>query len=81
MSAISNLFFKKENLNSSLISILSQSCEFSENEDLEDVDEGIGECAEGGKEAERENKNVPADDPSETSDSSAEKVLATAEQV
>lgn len=50
-----------------------KSCEFSENEDLEDVDEGIGECAEGGKEAERENKNVPADDPSETSDSSAEK--------
>lgn len=50
-----------------------ESCEFSENEDLEDVDEGIGECAEGGKEAERENKNVPADDPSETSDSSAEK--------
>uniref|UniRef100_A0A9L0IUW2 Retinitis pigmentosa GTPase regulator n=1 Tax=Equus asinus TaxID=9793 RepID=A0A9L0IUW2_EQUAS len=69
------------NKSSKLLPIQKQkSREFSENEDLEDVDEGIGECAEGGKEAERENKNVPADDPSETSDSSAEKVLATAEQ-
>ncbi|XP_044619487.1 X-linked retinitis pigmentosa GTPase regulator isoform X5 [Equus asinus] len=62
------------NKSSKLLPIQKQkSREFSENEDLEDVDEGIGECAEGGKEAERENKNVPADDPSETSDSSAEK--------
>lgn len=81
MLVILNLFFKKENFNFFLISILLQSCEFLENEDLEDVDEGIGECAEGGKEVERENKNVFVDDFSEISDSSVEKVWVIVEQV
>ncbi|XP_014646555.1 PREDICTED: X-linked retinitis pigmentosa GTPase regulator isoform X2 [Ceratotherium simum simum] len=47
--------------------------EFSENEELEDMDEGIDEYLEGKKKAERDNKNVPADDHSETNDSSVEK--------
>ncbi|XP_058391624.1 X-linked retinitis pigmentosa GTPase regulator isoform X1 [Diceros bicornis minor] len=54
--------------------------EFSENEELEDMDEGIDEYLEGEKKAERDNKSVPADDHSQTNDSSVEKVLTTTEK-
>ncbi|XP_023381376.1 X-linked retinitis pigmentosa GTPase regulator isoform X4 [Pteropus vampyrus] len=52
----------------------------SENEEPEDKDEEIDEYLEGEKQAVEDNKNVPADGNSETSDNSGEKVLTTIEK-
>lgn len=67
MTAISNLcfFYKKKILSLPWLSILTQDHGFSEDEELEDLDEEIDEYPEG-------KKNIPVD---EANDNLVEKVL------
>ncbi|XP_066105925.1 X-linked retinitis pigmentosa GTPase regulator isoform X2 [Saccopteryx bilineata] len=58
----------------------AESCKLSEKEEPEDEEKEINEPLEGEKKAKEDDENVPADDHSETGDTSVEKVLTTTEK-